>query len=1765
MSTPSVPDDSRSKRSRKHSGAIASLMAAVTMSTALVLIDAARAPLAFAEPLTFTHDESARAADSYAAWLAKNWQAARGTEREHRRAGDRLLAEGRDLPAASRAYANALTADPTSSAAWLGLARSLLATPEQQLGSTSLYTTAVNAGGAAYRAYQLAKDPKAKAESLAVLADALERRSYWRPAIDALKIAVDLGADGPIRDRYEALRAEHGFRIADYAVDNASTTPRVCVTFTETLPDDADRLAKFVALNDRDPDRISLEDQQLCVEGLNFGETYKLRLREGLPSTIGEALTKTADLAIFVPDRPSSVRFPGRTYVLPRSGQSGIPITTVNTSRVKVEIFRIGDRSLAREVADGTLSRQLNSWERDDFASRLGAKVWSGTLETKDTRNADVVTAVPIGSAVPTPEPGAYALIAHADGPLQNDDQPATQWFIVSDLGLTTITAEDGLHVFVRSLEQARPVAGTKVRLLARNNEELAVAATDAQGRAVLPAGAARGEGAMAPAVLVAETEAGDYAFLDLTQASFDLTDRGVKGRTAPGPVDAFLYSERGVYRGGETVNVTALIRNRDGAAATLPATMIVMRPDGVTHLEQQVQDQAQGGRTLAVALPDGAMTGTWRVRVHLDAKAPALAELALLVEDYLPERLELTLTSPAQPITPGEAAKIEVAGRFLYGPPASGLAIEGDVLVKPAGADPTFPGFRFGRADVLITPARSEIASGQATDDAGAASVAVGLPPIPETLRPLEAEIRLRLVEPSGRAIERKLVRPIATLAPRIGVKPLFSNDRIGDGDTARFEIIAVEGADAITDRAGVPWRLLRLERTWQWYRRDGGWMYDTAVRTSQVADGSIDVASVSPGRIEVPTQWGRYRLEVGDAASLTTVEFEAGWYGSSDADSPEVLDVAAAKERYAAGEMAQINVTTRSGGFATVAVLGSQVHDVKTVELPSGRSTIDVPVSAEWGPGAYAMVMLHRPMDVRQKRMPSRALGVAWIGRDVSEQLIEVKLDAPERLRSASTLEVPIEVRGLKQGERAHVTVAAVDVGILNLTRFKAPAPGDHFHAQRKLGAELRDLYDRLIDGMNADAGALRSGGDIDQGLAIEGAPTAAETVSLFTGILAADRDGKLVARFEMPEFNGQVRLMAVAWSDTGTGHATRDVTVADPVAMTLAAPRFLAVGDTATFGVDLHNIDGAEGTYRVVATINDEGGPVSTLIDETRSLVAGARSRVVATVTPAATGRSTITVVTTGPNDLTVKRTLAVPVVAASDDVTTRETITLAPGQTLTVAQDRLNGFVAGSATIAIASGARAAFDVPGVLAALDRYPYGCTEQTISRALPLLYANDLSQRFGLAEDAAIKGRIEAALASVYARQNGSGAFGVWAPFSDSLWLTAYAVDFLARARDAGFAVDARRMTQALDRLANTVAYTQEVSDGGHDLAYALYALARNGRAPSSEIRYYTEAKLEAFTSPLAKAHLAADLAMIGDDARARTTFAAAMVAAEATDDGPVTRVDFGSRLRDVAALTALASEARLTDLVAELAPRIGSAYSSRARTSTQEQAWLLLAARALTASDRTSSFRIGSDAVTGGLSLVRSSADLASAPLTITNTASTPQVISLTGIGASAAPLPEAQQGLTVRRQVFRLDGTELDWSATPTARRALEQNDRVVVVMTVTAQGDGGRLLLVDRLPAGLEIENPKLATGASLKAFPWLASTIVPEHTEFRDDRFVAAFDLFRGQQDEIRVAYVARAVTPGTYRYPGAMIEDMYAPERFARTASGDLEITARR
>lgn len=1655
---------------------------------------------------------------------------------------------------------------PDESGLWTGLALSTLAT--EPSNSQERWKLQRDATSASWFAYQTSRTSEDRAAALVAMAQALDRREMSRPALQAYEVSLNLTNTASVRAAYEDLKARKGFRIVDHTVDNDNAAPRICAQFSEELVKSGIDYSSFVTLDSNAPQAIEAKDRQICVEGLEHGRTYNVTFRQGLPAAIGETLPAPVALSIYVQDRAPSVRFTGDSFVLPAKARHGIPLVSVNMDAAKVKLYRIGDRSLAQLLSGYQFLRQLDGYDVSTVSDQMGAPVWEGEIDiAAHALNKETTTSFPIDEALPQRQPGVYVLTAEAiKAAGESYDTKATQWFVVSDIGLSTYTGQDGINVFARSLETAEPLSDVKLTLLARNNEVLGEATTDSDGRAIFTPGLARGTGGMVPAVLMASQGEDDFVFLDMARAGFDLSDRGVTGRAAPKALDVYAWTERGIYRAGEVVHAAALARDDASLAVdNLPLTFIFTRPDGVEDRRLVSDTSKAGGHSVDLTLSPNAMRGTWNLNIYTDPKQPAVASQMFLVEDFVPDRIEFDLATDKPEIAAGEAANVTLDGRFLYGAPAAGLALEGEVTLSTKRDWDRFKGYYFGLADEEQGEAtRIPLDNLPKVGDDGKATFPVAIDDLPSTTRLLNAAVTVRMRESGGRAVERKLDLAIRPQGAMIGIRPDFSGDEVPQGGTAKFSLIA---ADAKGNRAtldGAVWSLVKIERNYQWYRNDNSWNYEPVTFTKSVATGKIDLKTDAEAIITAPVDWGRYRLEIESADAsgpATSYEFDAGWYvAATSTETPDGLEIALDKDHYAAGETAQLKVSPRFAGELLITIGAEKLLTTITETVAAEGATIDIPVGEDWGAGAYVTATLFRPGSAEESRMPARAIGLKWLKVDPADKQLAVKLAPPEKTAPRGTLSIPVSVENAG-GEQAYVMVAAVDVGILNLTRYQPPNPENWFFGQRQLGLELRDMYGRLIDGSLGTTGKLRTGGD-GGNMASEGSPPTEKLVALFSGPVELDSDGKATVDFDIPQFNGTVRVMAVAWTKKAVGHAASDVIVRDPVVITAGLPRFMAPGDQATIRLDVANTDAPDGDYRLSVETSDNLGVEIGSYPDTLRLAGGKRQSIAVPVAAQATGQGNVTLRLANNSGLAVEQSLSLPVRPVDLPVTTRQVVSL-PAKTgsLKIDGGLLSESLLDGASVSVGVTRSAAFDVPALLMALDRYPYGCTEQTTSRALPLLYLSEMAAgseaSAGLGDPNELKKRVQDAVYRVLNYQSSTGSFGLWGPGSGDLWLDAYVSDFLTRAREKGYDVPQQALVSALSNLQNALGYTTDAKDRGNEIAYALYVLARNKKASVGDLRYYADSQLDNFTSPMAIAQLAAGLALYGDQQRSDRVFSAALERASANTTFNYARSDYGSPLRDGAAMLALAAESKpAPKVLPSLVTLVGYERDRAKYLSTQDQAWMLLAARGLKENNAAINLDINGTAHEGAFSERLDGKALEAQPLIVTNKGGEAVDAVVTAVAPPAQSLPAGGDGFKIERAYYTLDGQEANATS-------IGQNERLVVVLKIDdLEQWQSRLLVTDLLPAGLEIDNPGLVSSADLGNFPWLENTEAA-HLEFRDDRFVAAFDRSAGEKKQIVLAYVVRAVTPGLYTHPAATVEDMYRPQYAARTATGMMEVTA--
>ncbi|HKR88094.1 MAG TPA: alpha-2-macroglobulin family protein, partial [Phenylobacterium sp.] len=691
------------------------------------------------------------------------------------------------------------------------------------------------------------------------------------------------------------------------------------------------------------------------------------------------------------------------------------------------------------------------------------------------------------------------------------------------------------------------------------------------------------------------------------------------------------------------------------------------------------------------------------------------------------------------------------------------------------------------------------------------------------------------------------------------------------------------------------------------------------------------------------------------------------SGWSEPADGvEPPDSARVSAVRASYHSGDTVEVRIEAPFAGQAEVVVASDRLITSKSVAVPKGGATVRFKADADWGGGAYVLATVVQPRDPVASPKPRRAPGLVYVPLEPRGRKLSVALETPQLLDAKAPIQIPLTVKGLGAGESAHVTLAAVDEGILQLTHQKDPDPAAWYFGKRALGLAYRDDYGRLLDPNLGPAGAVNFGGDEVGGANLSAVPI--KTVALWSGVVTTDARGRATVRLPPGAFNGQLRLVAVAWTDKAVGAGVADMTVREPVVAELALPRFLAPGDRAQATLELDNVAGRAGGYR--AAVLAAGG-FAVPPARTYTLAGGQRLAQTLEITaPRRTGVGALELRTTGPGFSGDQR-YPLQTRLGWGQSTKAITALQQPGEAYTPPPGTLAGFAAGGVSLTVSYSPLRGFDPAPIAQALSRYPYGCSEQLVSAAFPLLYAPQLGGTPRLRSPAA---DLSAAVGKLLDREALDGSFGLWRVGDGEAdpWLGAYIVDFLLEARAQGVAVPDEALGRALSAMRlvskpdgfSSVGYQMQVpyrsGPEGKQLraenerrrsraaAYALYDLAKAGQGDLPRLRWFHDVGFKTERSPLARAQVGAGLAAMGDRVRAHDSFVQAVAALGYKDESDWYQMP----LRDLAGVIALAYEAGETGIARSLQGRLENSVRAPDALNTQEQAHLLKAAQAMLA---------------------------------------------------------------------------------------------------------------------------------------------------------------------------------------------------------------------
>lgn len=1482
---------------------------------------------------------------------------------------------------------------------------------------------------------------------------------------------------------------------------------------------------------------------------------YALTLRAGLTAGDQARLPKDHREELTIPDLPIAAGFRGEGMFLPASGSRKLGIETINVSRVTLSIDRVYRNNVLYLVAQqGHQVWQTQGYGR--VAHVFGDRLVEEVLEIGGERNQKQLTEISLDERLGKHEPGFYRVAVQREGSWSQEQR----WLLITDLGIVAKRGAEDLLVWVSSFGDLAPIGGASVRVVSDQNQTLASGRTDARGLWHLRDQRERFE-AQRPAYVVVE-RGGDWSFIALDHTRIETSDLDVGGAEAPrGGYDAFLYGERDLYRPGEVARGVAVLRGAN--LAVPPAMPLLLRhrgPQGEERGTQRLELGAEGLAEWSVALPDTAETGGHAL--ELVVGEDVVGRYRFAVEEFVPDRISVAIEGPRAAPAAGQPLQYRVASHYLFGPPGAGLDVESRVSLESAPfAPPGHLGFTFANEDREF--ARRELLAREGTLDAeGAASFEAPIPAGLEVPSALVAVVTARVSERGGRGVAAQARFPVHPYPYYLGLK------QVKEGYAEPGQPVAFELIGAAPDGSVVPTGALRVELfrdEWQTVLRrtaSGSYRYD-----SQLEARSVDLTSLPAGEQRhsfafTPSEYGRYRVVATDpatGASARVAFYASGWgFAPWAVENPGRIELDLERDELRAGERAVVQVRAPFAGRLLLAVERERVLHTELHELAGNTARIELPVRADWRPNVYVTATLVRSAKGLEPGTAARAFGAVPLAVDRAQHRMDVRVDAPVEVRPRGPLELRVHAA---PGSR--LTLAAVDEGVLQLVAQETPDAFAHFYRRRGLGVSSHDVFSFLLPDLAVEAEAAAGG---DKGAALRAQMLRTEgirrvkPVAFWSGVLVADARGEARARFELPEFQGALRIMALAHRDADFGNTTATTRVRDPLVLLPTTPRFLSFGERAELPVTVRNDTGSAGTVRVRL---DASGPVKVEGGGSRevALAHGAEALVrFALATGAEPGDIELRFsAELGAEHARAERSLGL---RADLPARTTERAGTVTGSGVTLASESAGLRPEGrSRTLRI--GAAPLVQLSGKLRDLLEYPYGCLEQTVSRAFPLVALGDFAQQVEpellLERDPAAW--VEAGIQQVASMQLSDGGFSLW-PRGREVhpWSSVYATHFLVEAERAGHASAHAALGRALDYTRREAVAKEHYSGPELERAvYALYVLARAGRADRATMDFVRERHVRELGAA-SRVLLGAAYAAGGDPDLLPE------LAAQLSDAEQVRRQtggNFASTTRNRALfLLGLLDAAPDDPRVAELAARL----VRDAQTdpwNTQETSFALLAlgqlARAAAAADYRGSVwvageKVGDfDASTRVFDALPDDGDVEIRLEAGSGPARAYYALSQRGTPTDAAFAPTAE-GLEIERTWLGRDGA-------PIEDGRVRQGDLVVVRLRVrSSAGRVENAVVSQLLPAGFEVENPRLESSETL---PWVRDAdLTAEYVDVRDDRVLI---FTRLGDPKWQTAYVLlRAVTPGSYRAPPTQVEAMYEPALRATGERGQIAIEAR-
>lgn len=1493
------------------------------------------------------------------------------------------------------------------------------------------------------------------------------------------------------------------------------------------------------------------------------GSKYQLTIAKGLPALDDAVLREEYKKEIQFSDLAPKLEFESPGMFLDSKSTQAVVLKTINMDSIELTV----DRVYLNNIFFLFQSYGYSVW-RDEFyqgtvSDFMGGRV-AEDLDYKidNKKNQEVSTVLDLKKYIPSGEPGLYQVGVLPSG----DYQGVQKWVLITDIGIVAKKGKDDFLVWTSSFSTLGPITGADVRIISSQNQLIARGTTDAKG--IFRAEGLTQKFTDNKPYMVTVQKGADFSFLILDNMQIDTAGLDVGG-AVPSTLgySAYVYGERDIYRPGETVEGVAIVRDSNLNTPS-PMPIVLKQKDARGREVKTIKEtlNQQGMVSFSIPIPEFTPTGNNTLEVL--AGDEMIGQYLFQVEEFIPDRIRVKVETKEDNVPLGKELTYDVRSAYLFGPPASGLSVQTLVdLVENPFLPKGYEGYVFTNPDRKYDSKEIFRAEGY-LDTEGLKKFTVK---IPEGLRPassLQAQISARVQETGGRGVNALRRVNVDPYPYYLGLKRKTPDEYAEPGKEIEFEYVALAPKGEGTEE--VKTGELKAEfykDVWNTVlRRTSSGNYNYESKRDSVLLNSMTIDSGAPRGSFTFTapEFGSYRVVLTDpkGGASTQVQFYASGWGFSPwaVENPARIDLGLEKTEYMPGEKAKLQVRAPFSGKLLVTVEREGVYYTETHTLEGNTATIEIPISEKFRPNAYVTATLVRGVKELEPGSAGRAFGAIPINVDRTANKIGVEITAPEEIRPLTPLEIEVKTQ-----PGATVTIAAVDEGILQLIDQKTADPFTFFYRKLALEVNSYDTFSLLLPdvtlGLSPPGGGFGARKEM-QFLSTQGIRRV-KPVAYWSGVLTADAQGKATFKFDMPQFQGAVHIMAVAVRGEEFGSSEKFTRVKSPIVMLPTAPRFFSLNESVIIPISLRNDTKKDGKFTTTMTISGPGtaAPMNSG-DQKEKPAEGAKEAKIDSDIPDGSEKTIYFVVDTADdtgaialnitasgNGESTSFDIDVPVLADLPASRMETVGSLKTADTQLAIEDP-GSYRAGTIHRELYVSKLPLIQFSGKLAYLLQYPYGCLEQVTSRVFPLIYLSDIAKEidpdvFKKADPAAM---VQEGIRQIGTMQVQGGGFSLWpGGVEPEPWVSIYAAHFLVEARRAGYFVDDSLYSGVIEYLKSVAKAKPDYSTGELERAvYALYVLSRDGKPDLSTMDFIRDRHMGELTVE-SRALLGGAYAAAGNAAALEELLKGLNDVEEVTRE---TGGNFNSTIRNRAILLLAILDVNPDDpRVPALVERLSRDVQLNAWWTTQESSFALLAIGQFVKKQSetppyTGKVYLGDEELAtfsseATLSLPDISGDK---PLSIKmddgfKEGSAYYTLLTSGIPTRKGFKPVAE-GLNVVREFLTRDGAPLDPGN-------IVQGD-LVVVRTKVQSGSGKleNVVIENLLPSGFEVENPRLKTTETLS---WATGdSVEPEYLDIRDDRILIFTDL----PDAKWYNYYAllRVVNPGTFTVPPVQAEAMYSP-----------------